>query len=121
MISFHKPEFEWIPAWIIFRKSGFPVASSSLGSPLRLGLGTVIVRNRVVLMITRLPLTCVFLLILISSLRSSLAATPPLRSTHFTGVAQNVITYTHRSQFNATVPMTLEAWVYREDGAACET
>ena len=41
------------------------------------------------------------------------AAAQTYRSTRYTGTASAWIRYAHRSEFDATVPMTVEAWVYR--------
>src|SRR5690242_13071391 len=49
------------------------------------------------------------------------AAGPPIRSTHFDGTAAAAVTYASQSKFDSTVAMTIEAWVYRENAARCET
>jgi len=46
---------------------------------------------------------------------------PPIRSTHFDGSPTARAEFKYQTSFDATVPMTLEAWVYREDGNRCET
>lgn len=40
---------------------------------------------------------------------------PPIRSSFYDGTAASVATFAWQPQFNSTVEMTVEAWVYREE------
>ena len=52
---------------------------------------------------------------------SNRAATPPVRSTHYTGAASGGFSFPHLPQYEPASVMTIEAWVYREDAGRCET
>lgn len=46
---------------------------------------------------------------------------PPIRSTHYDGTSGAYCAHPHQPQFDSSVAMTIEAWVYREDSSRCET
>jgi hypothetical protein len=48
-------------------------------------------------------------------------AVPTWRSTLYRGAGDETMAYDYQPWMNATVPMTVEAWVYREDAGRCET
>ncbi len=49
------------------------------------------------------------------------ATCPPIRSTHYSGSPTAHAEYKSQTAWDASIAMTLEAWVYREDGGRCET
>ena len=49
------------------------------------------------------------------------AVLPPTRSTYYDGTAAAYAQFNHRPEFDATIPMTVEAWVYRINSNRCET
>lgn len=46
---------------------------------------------------------------------------PPLRSTYYNGDAASFVAYEPRPEWDSSVPMTIEAWIYRHDASRCET
>ncbi len=48
------------------------------------------------------------------------AGVPPLRSTAYSGAVGTYVTYDARPQWDTAVPMTIEAWVYRQDASRTE-
>jgi len=52
---------------------------------------------------------------------SQAADTSPMRSTFYNGSSNAWMTYPNRSDFDATVSMTIEAWVYLQDNTTCST
>jgi len=55
------------------------------------------------------------------ALHGRAADCPPTRSTRFDGSPGSGLEFKHRAGFDASVPMTVEAWVFRSNANNCET
>lgn len=55
------------------------------------------------------------------ALNARAADCPPTRSTRFDGSPGSGLEFKHRASFDASVPMTVEAWVFRNNANNCET
>lgn len=70
----------------------------------------------------KFPILLIVLAVLLLALAGvTNGATPVQRSTYFDGSDTTGINYGDSTEYEPTIAMTVEAWIYREDASNCET